>query len=41
MQNINQATLQSLTSTRQAEKAAQELNDLARSLAEIVEQYQL
>ncbi len=41
MQNINQATLQSLASTRQAEKAAQELNDLARSLAEIVEQYQL
>ena len=41
MQNINQATLQSLTSTRQAEKAAQELNSLARSLAEIVEQYRL
>ena len=41
MQNINQATLQSLASTRQAEKAAQELNDMARSLAEIVEQYQL
>jgi methyl-accepting chemotaxis protein len=41
MQNINQATAQSLASTRQAEKAAQDLNDLARSLAEIVEQYQL
>jgi len=41
MQNINQATLQSLASTRQAEKAAQELNDLARSLSEIVEHYQL
>jgi len=41
MQNINQATTQSLTSTRQAEKAAQDLNNLALSLAEIVEQYQL
>jgi methyl-accepting chemotaxis protein len=41
MQNINQATTQSLASTRQAEKAAQDLNDLARSLAETVEQYQL
>ena len=41
MQSINQATVQSLASTRQAEKAAQELNDLARSLAEIVEQYRL
>ena len=27
MQNINQATLQSLASTRQAEKAAQDLNN--------------
>ena len=41
MQSINQATAQSLSSTRQAEKAAQELNDLARSLTETVEQYQL
>ncbi|HEY74461.1 MAG: hypothetical protein DRJ03_05855 [Chloroflexi bacterium] len=41
MQNINQATVQSLASTRQAEKAAQDLNDLARSLTEIVEQYKL
>jgi methyl-accepting chemotaxis protein len=41
MQNINQVTVQSMASTRQAEKSAQELNDLARSLAEIVEQYQL
>jgi PAS domain S-box-containing protein len=41
MQNINQATVQSLASTRQAEKTAQDLNDLARSLTEIVEQYQL
>ena len=41
MEHINQATAQSLAATRQAEKAAQDLNDLARSLAEIVEQYQL
>jgi methyl-accepting chemotaxis protein len=41
MQNINQVTVQSLASTRQAEKAAQDLNDLARSLTETVEQYQL
>ena len=41
MQNINQVTIQSMSSTRQAEKSAQELSDLARSLAEIVEQYQL
>ena len=41
MQNINQATTQSLNSTHQAEKAAQELNDLAISLTETVEQYQV
>jgi methyl-accepting chemotaxis protein len=41
MQNINQATVQSLASTRQAEKTAQDLNDLARSLTETVERYQL
>jgi methyl-accepting chemotaxis protein len=41
MQNINQVTIQSMSSTRQAERSAQELNDLARSLAEIVEQYQV
>jgi methyl-accepting chemotaxis protein len=41
MQNINQATIQSLASTRQAEKAAQDLNNLARSLSEVVAQYQL
>jgi methyl-accepting chemotaxis protein len=41
MQNINQATVQSLASTRQAEEAAQDLNDLARSLTETVERYQL
>ena len=41
MQNINQVTVQSLASARQAEKSAQELNDLARSLTEIVEQYRM
>jgi methyl-accepting chemotaxis protein len=41
MSNINQATVQNMASTRQAERSAQELNDLARSLAETVEQYQL
>jgi len=30
MQNINQATVQDLASTRQAEDAARNLNDLAR-----------
>jgi methyl-accepting chemotaxis protein len=40
MQNINQATTQGLASTRQAKEAARDLNDLARYLAEIVEQYQ-
>jgi methyl-accepting chemotaxis protein len=37
MQNINQATVQSLVSTRQTEKAAQSLSDLARQLVGIVE----
>ena len=41
MQNINQATVQNLASTRQAERAAQALNDLSRSLTETVAQYQL
>jgi methyl-accepting chemotaxis protein len=41
MANINQATVQSLASTRQAERAAQDLNHLARNLATTVEQYQL
>jgi methyl-accepting chemotaxis protein len=40
IQNINHVTVQSLASTRQAERSAQELNDLARRLAQIVEQYQ-
>jgi methyl-accepting chemotaxis protein len=41
MRNINQATVQSLSNTRQAEQTAQNLDALARSLSEIVEQYQL
>ena len=41
MRNINQTTMQSLSSTRQAEKSAQSLNELARSLAQTVAQYQL
>ncbi len=41
MQNINQATVNSLASVRQTEKTARELNDLARSLLDVVGQYQL
>ena len=41
MQNINQATVQSLASTRQAEKSAQDLNQLAGKLAELVHKYQV
>ncbi|RPJ51814.1 MAG: HAMP domain-containing protein [Chloroflexi bacterium] len=41
MRNINQATMQSLASTRQAEKAAQNLNELARLLTETVNQYEV
>jgi methyl-accepting chemotaxis protein len=41
IQSINQATVQNLASTRQAEKAAQNLNTLAHYLAETVEQYRL
>jgi methyl-accepting chemotaxis protein len=41
MQNINQATLQSLASTRQAEKVTHELSNLAGSLTEIVKQYRI
>ena len=40
MQNINQATVQSLASTRQTERAAQNLNQLAGSLTTTVGQYQ-
>jgi methyl-accepting chemotaxis protein len=41
MQNINQVTAQSVASTRQAERSAQERSDLASSLSQIVEQYQV
>jgi len=41
MQNINQATIQGLASTRQAEKSAQSLNELARKMADTVAQYRL
>ena len=41
MGNINQATVQSLASTRQAEKAARDLNQLALSLMEMVERYRV
>jgi methyl-accepting chemotaxis protein len=41
IQHINQATIQSLTSTRQAERAAQTLNELARELTQAVEQYRI
>jgi methyl-accepting chemotaxis protein len=39
MRNINQATVQSLASTRQAERSAQDLNELARELMEMVAEY--
>lgn len=41
MQNINQVSIQSLTSIRQAEKAAQDLADLARQMEGLVSQYKL
>ncbi len=41
MENIHQVTAQSLSSTRQSERAAEELNALAVQLHDIVEQYQL
>lgn len=41
MGNIHQATLQSLASTRQAERAAQDLNTLALRLAGTVTHYQV
>ena len=40
MQNINQATVQSLASTRQAEKSAQSLSQLASKLTDLVHEYQ-
>ena len=41
MGNINQATVQSMASTRQAEKAARELDQLARSMTDLVDQYRI
>lgn len=41
MQNINQATVQNLSSTRRVERAAKQLNALAGDLTEVVEQYEL
>ena len=41
MQNINQVTLQNLASTRQAEKAAQDLANLARYMESLVAAYKL
>lgn len=41
IQSINRATIQSQASTRQAEQSAQNLNSLARSLAQTVARYQL
>jgi methyl-accepting chemotaxis protein len=39
MKNINQVTVQSMASTKQAEKAAQNLNELSRKLSETVQSY--
>jgi len=41
MSNINQVTVQTLASTRQAERAAQNLNDLAGHLTQVVDRYRL
>ena len=41
MVNINQATMQSLASTRQAERAAQNLNELARKMIDLFGKYRL
>lgn len=41
MQNIKMATIQSLESTRQTERAAQELNQLSQKLLQVVAQYRL
>ena len=41
MQSINQAAVQGLASTRQAEKAARDLSDLASRLIETVELYRV
>ncbi len=41
MQNINQATVQNMASTRQAEKSAQDLSSVARQLDGLVARYKL
>ncbi len=41
MDNINQATMQNLSSTRQAEKAAQDLSTLAKQMENLVDMYKL
>lgn len=41
MQNINQATIQNLASTRQAERAAQDLSSLATQMSSLVDRYKL
>ncbi len=41
MQNINQATMQNLASTRQAEKAAQDLSAVAHQMKGLVARYRL
>jgi methyl-accepting chemotaxis protein len=41
MQNINQATVQSLASTRQAEMSAQNLNELALRMTDVIRRYQV
>jgi methyl-accepting chemotaxis protein len=41
IQQINQVTIQGLASTRQTEKSAQNLNDLARQLTDDIAQYEL
>jgi methyl-accepting chemotaxis protein len=39
MKNINQVTVQSMASTKQAEKAAQNLNELSRKLSDTLQTY--
>jgi methyl-accepting chemotaxis protein len=39
MKNINQVTVQSMASTKQAEKAAQNLNELSRKLSDTLQAY--
>ncbi|HSH04365.1 MAG TPA: methyl-accepting chemotaxis protein [Anaerolineae bacterium] len=41
MQNINQATMQSLASTRQAEKATQDLSSLAKQMESLISRYKV